>query len=144
MGKNRLNKLFSHLVVMLIFITNKILLSIFWLEYWGDVVKYPNTPFRHVWWDWWVPAGRNVAWTCKYPRNPCFLPRWTPHQKVSYFYHHFKGNVFPNIFDAESLFPTCLVWDVWLLEWTQLVFLAFANIFSKMMSQWRFRLAQSI
>jgi len=78
MAKNRLKKLFSHLVVIMIFFTNKIWLSIFRLEYWWDVVKSPNTPFLQVWWDWWVLVGRNVAWTSKYPDIRGFCPVGPP------------------------------------------------------------------
>jgi len=56
------------------------------------------------------------------------------------------NKVFTNIFYVESLFPTCLVWAVWLFEWTQLVFLDYAkNISSpKTTSQWRQRWARPV
>jgi len=69
--------------------------------------------------DW-----KKGAWTAK-KQNLWILPRWTTHQKYfTFFDHHCKGKVLTDIFYAESLLPTCLIWALWLLEWTQLVFRA--------------------
>jgi len=84
-------------------------------------------------------------------RNPWFCPFSPPARKYFNFgddlYQHsptfFLGKIFTNIFYAESFFPTCLVWVLWLFEWTHLVFLDYAkNGFSpKTTSQWRHRCA---
>jgi len=51
MAKKRLKNWLSHLGDFLIFFTNKIFLSMFWLEIWWDVVNHPNTPFLKLWWS---------------------------------------------------------------------------------------------
>jgi len=56
MGKTTQN-VHGHLVDVLIFFKSKISLSIVKLEIWWDVAKHPNTPFRQIWWGWWVLAG---------------------------------------------------------------------------------------
>ena len=61
MTKNRPKNWLSHLVNFVIFFTNKIFLSIFWLEIWWDVVTHPNTSFLQLLWGLWVPTGRKVA-----------------------------------------------------------------------------------
>ena len=76
----------------------------------------------------WVLTGRKVILTAKKNESLCFCPFWTPHQnEFQFFDHHCKGKVFTEFFYAESLFPTCLVRALWLFEWTQLVFPAYAK-----------------
>jgi len=77
-------------------------------------------------------------------QNHWILPRSTPHQKqFLLFYHHCKGKAPMDIFYVERLFPTCLVWALWLFEWTQLVMLTRKAFFSrKTTSQWCHRCAQ--
>jgi len=48
-------------VDFVIFATNKISLSTFWLEIRWDVVRHPNIPFLKLWCGMWVPTVRNVA-----------------------------------------------------------------------------------
>jgi len=52
-----------------------------------------------------------------------------PHQKKVQFFdhHHCKGKVLTDIFNVESFVSTCLVWGLWLFEWTQQVFPAYAK-----------------
>jgi len=66
MTKNRPKKLPCHLEHILIFCTNEIFLSIFWVQILWDVVKHANTPFLQLCWGSWLPTGRRVAWTKKY------------------------------------------------------------------------------
>jgi len=116
----------------------------FWLEIWWDVVRHPNTPFLQLWLGSWVLTGRKMGWTAENHQKSWFLPRWTPAKSFSFFDHHCKGKVFTDIFYIESLFPTCLVWVLWLFELTQLVYSVFAKTgFSpEMTSKWRYRCAQ--
>ena len=147
MAKNRPRKQLGHLVDFFVFHTNKIFLSIIWLEIWWDVVKHPNTIFRQLWWISWVQTVRKVAWTSKTPQILEYCLVWSSTRKMfNFFYHHCKGKAFTDIFCVESLFPTCLVWALWLYEWKQLVFLAYVkNGFSpKTTSQRRQRWARPI
>ena len=117
----------GHLVDVLIFFANKFFLSLFWLEIWRDVARHPNTPVLRLWWGSWVLTSRKVAWTEKKTKSMVFAPL-NPHQIFfNFFDHHYKRKVFIDIFYVESFIPTCLVWALWLFEWTQLVFLAYTK-----------------
>ena len=71
--------------------------------------------------DWQKSGLNHEKW------NPWFLPRWTPTKNFNIFDHYRIGKVLTDIFYVETLLPTCLVWALWLFEWTQLVFLAYAK-----------------
>jgi len=79
----------------------------------------PKYTFRQLLQHWWMLIESQNT-----PENCGFAPLDPPNKRsVNFFDHHCKFRVFIKIFYVESLFPTCLLWAVWLFEWTQLVFL---------------------
>jgi len=93
--------------------------KIFSWQYFGTK-RRPVLQFERVRECW--PAEK---WLQKQEKSKCLdIDSFQPHQNVfNYFDHHRKVTVLTDFFYVESLFPTCLVWALWLFEWKQLIFL---------------------
>jgi len=123
----------------------KIFQSIYWLQIFWDVVKHPNTPFLRLWWALGYQLAEKWLEPQKTPKSVFFAQFDPPPRKISTFLIIIaEVSYLLTFFYVESFFPTGLFSALWLFEWTQLVFLAYAkNSFSpKMTSQWLYRCAQ--
>jgi len=127
MVKNRRKNYLGHLVDFLIFFKNKKFSSIFRLEIWWDIPKHQIAPVVQLRWVGWLaekwlePQKTKIFGYFPLLTAPNFFKTFCD--------HHRKDKVLADIFYVESLFPTCLVWALWLFELTQLVFLAFKKTF---------------